>query len=323
MPKRASVSRIAGSTVPRSSPTTTTLIPHALQRQDADEVQRSFAHVRALGRVRRRRESRTGGRGASRDRCAARRRAGSSCGSIRRTAGSRPRDAAPSSAAESAQSWPFGEKSSGGEPTRQPATIELAGAPTGRCRSGRSPAPDRDRARSTGRRSRAYCCAGRQLQVDLPLQVLIEHDAAPVLLAEGARFRRTGILIALRPLGPQPEVGIAPVQMLVERAVGGEVLEQVALAAREGLELARPRRPVRHSRRNSTNGSLRKRSLSALTRSYSTNGDCAQSLDLRDHRRRFAQALRAPRPLRNPPCLRRPGRGSSGRRCSSAGTDWC
>ena len=100
------------------------LVAHAFERQDAHEVQRALAHVGALGGVARRRESSRGGRGASRGRCAARRRAGSSCGSIRRTGGSRPRDAAPNSAAESAQSWPLGEKSSGGEPTRQPVDEE-------------------------------------------------------------------------------------------------------------------------------------------------------------------------------------------------------
>ena len=38
-------------------------------------------------------------------------------------------------------------------------------------------------------RSRARCWAAAQLQIDLPLQILIEHHAAPVFPAERARFR--------------------------------------------------------------------------------------------------------------------------------------
>ena len=79
-----------------------------------------------------------------------------------------------------------------------------------------------------------------QLQIDLPLQKLIEHHRPPVFLAEGARLRRIGVAIRLRPVGPHPEIGIALVQVLVQRAVSGELLEQIAFARDEGIELARP-----------------------------------------------------------------------------------
>ena len=84
----------------------------------------------------------------------------------------------------------------------------------------------------------------RELQIDLPLQVLIKHDAAPVLFAEGVRLGRVGVLVRRRPVGPDPEIGIAAVQIFVERAIGGEALEQVALAFAEGSKLARARRPA-------------------------------------------------------------------------------
>src|ERR1035441_552893 len=76
--------------------------------------------------------------------------------------------------------------------------------------------------------------------MDLPLQVLTEHHAPPALLAEGARLRRAGILVSRRPLGPQPKAGIPPVQFFVQRAVGGERLQQFALAFAERLKRARP-----------------------------------------------------------------------------------
>src|ERR1035438_7637273 len=81
-----------------------------------------------------------------------------------------------------AQSWPLGEKSSGGEPTRHPARCKFV----------------------------------------LHWQVRKNHPPPPTLRGEGARLRRAGVLVSRRPVGPQPEAGIPPVQFFVQRAVGGE-----------------------------------------------------------------------------------------------------
>ena len=111
---------------------------------------------------------------------------------------------------------------------------------------------------------------------------------------------RTGVLIRRGPFGPQPDVGIRAVQLLVERAVGGERLEQFAFALAERLETRAPAAlPVRHSRRNCANASLRKRSLSAPTRSYSTNGDARSASISRATSGDSRSALRAPAALKS------------------------
>ncbi len=51
MPKRASVSRTSVSTVPRSSPTIDDAVAHAFERQDAEEIVRSFADIGALAGI--------------------------------------------------------------------------------------------------------------------------------------------------------------------------------------------------------------------------------------------------------------------------------
>ena len=124
-------------------------VAHALQRQNAHEIVGALAHVGALGWRRSRRESSRGGTGASRDRCAARRRGGNSCGWIRRTGGSRPRDGGRSWAAESPSPGPSERNRRAASP-RGSRTRRTAGAPTGRSRSGRWPAPGRGTARWTG-----------------------------------------------------------------------------------------------------------------------------------------------------------------------------
>ena len=94
-----------------------------------------------------------------------------------------------------------------------------------------------------------------ELQIDLPLQVLVEEDTAPVFLAEGRGFGAARVLVGRGPLGPEPDVGVEAVQVLIERAVGGEVFEECAFAATESDSdfswtppILAPK-PIWHSRR--------------------------------------------------------------------------
>ena len=323
MPKRASVSRTAGSTVPRSSPTTTTWLRTLSSARMRTKSLGALPARRRPGWRRSRRESSTGGRGASRDRCAARRRGGSSCGWIRRTGGSRPRGGGRRWAAESPSPGPWARNRRAATP-RGSRPRRRGGAPTGRSRSGRWPAPGRGRGRwKDGGRARA---AGRGATGCRSATGETGRTSRAASVSCGRRrFRPSTGPDMPRAIAVQiHSFGIAPVQVLVERAIGGELLQQVAfaLAGTPGTPRARAE-PARHSRRNCANSSFRKRSLSAATRSYSTNGaarrasiSAATAGDCRNCRR-------APAARRNPPCLRRRGRGNSGRRCSSAGTGWC
>src|SRR5205085_1971440 len=81
-----------------------------------------------------------------------------------------------------------------------------------------------------------------QLPVDLPLKILVKHYPTPMFLAEIHGFGRAGVLIWRRPVGPQPNIGLPEMQLLVERAVGGEFFQQVVLAIEKRLKFARPRR---------------------------------------------------------------------------------
>src|SRR5258706_5085482 len=72
--------------------------------------------------------------------------------------------------------------------------------------------------------------SGRELQVELPLDILMKQNATPVLsrkLARGARFR---VLILLRPRRPIPNVRMFFVNRFIQRRVNREAVEQVALA---------------------------------------------------------------------------------------------
>ena len=53
-------------------------------------------------------------------------------------------------------------------------------------------------------------------------------------------------------------------QILVERAVSGELFEQIAFALQKSVEFAGARRAGRHSRRNSREASFSNRSFQAL-----------------------------------------------------------
>ena len=149
----------------------------------------------------------------------------------------------------------------------------MRGAPTGRSRSGRWPAPDRGTGRwPGGGRGRARC-ARAQLQVDLPLQVLVEHHAtANVCGGRRAVSGGIGVLVAARATAARStgrDCGGAGARRARSRWRSAPA--DRPRAARKRLEFAGARRrPCRHSRRNCTNSSFRKRSLSAATRSYST-----------------------------------------------------
>src|ERR1035441_10070668 len=169
-----------------------------------------------------------------------------------------------------AQSWPPGEKSSGGEPTLAPATKnsrwphrsgpKRAGAsapsrpPGGETAGRRAPsgAGDEDLAvapqvgAETVRGERqvvidsdgtaAVACfllRPAQLDVDLPLDVLAQHHGAPAALAKGAGFGRCRVLVGRRPLRPDPHLRVAFVQGFVQRRVGGEFLEQLTFAGQD------------------------------------------------------------------------------------------
>ena len=83
-----------------------------------------------------------------------------------------------------------------------------------------------------------------QRGIDLPLQVLIKHDGAPVFLLESAGFRRCRLLAGLRPLGPVPDFGIETMQMLrPARSKWRSVPEVLLRRSRYASKLAAARRP--------------------------------------------------------------------------------
>ncbi len=84
---------------------------------------------------------------------------------------------------------------------------------------------------------------GLELQLDLPLQVLVEQDRAPVLLAKLARGRRIRVPKLDRPVRPDPAGRVADVKPFVKRAPGGVTVEQFALLLDVGAEFGGARRP--------------------------------------------------------------------------------
>src|ERR1043166_7407167 len=55
-----------------------------------------------------------------------------------------------------------------------------------------------------------------KLQVDLPLDVLVKQNTAPVLVGEFAGCGRVGVAILRRPGVPVPDIAVLLVQALVE-----------------------------------------------------------------------------------------------------------
>src|ERR1700693_5961552 len=70
-----------------------------------------------------------------------------------------------------------------------------------------------------------------ELAMKLPLNPHVKGDGFGVFLLEGASLGRNRILIAGRPIAPEPQVGILRVQMGIEGAEGGKAEEQVAFVA--------------------------------------------------------------------------------------------
>src|ERR1039458_6742508 len=68
-----------------------------------------------------------------------------------------------------------------------------------------------------------------ELQIDLPLQPLMEQDATPVAFGEFTDRRGIGRTILLWPVGPDPKLAILRVEHLIEGAIGREAFEQLAL----------------------------------------------------------------------------------------------
>src|ERR1019366_10520586 len=77
-----------------------------------------------------------------------------------------------------------------------------------------------------------------QLDVDLPLEELVEQDAPPMFLAERGHFGGRGVPISGRPLGPAPGLRIQAMDVFAESAMDSEVLKQRAFTVEEGLEVA-------------------------------------------------------------------------------------
>jgi len=71
---------------------------------------------------------------------------------------------------------------------------------------------------------------GLELQIDLPLQVLIKEHRPPAPAAELGDRRGIGMLVKLGPLAPDPDRRVAAVEILIQRAEGGKAFEQIAFA---------------------------------------------------------------------------------------------
>src|SRR5260370_39297128 len=81
--------------------------------------------------------------------------------------------------------------------------------------------------------------SGRELQVELPLDILMKQNTTPVFSRKLARGRGFRVLILLRPRRPIPNVAVFFVNRFIQRGVNGEAVEQVALAVDVLAKLAR------------------------------------------------------------------------------------
>src|ERR1039458_7305801 len=131
-----------------------------------------------------------------------------------------------------------------------------------------------------------------QLNVDLPLEVVVKLPPPPVFLAECARFFRRGVLVRTRPFGPEPHLRIALVQVLVERAIGGESLQQIAFAFQKRLELPRARRALPPLSQEPGEQQLQEPQLQRAYPLVLHERRAAQRFDLGRNLRRLAQSER-------------------------------
>jgi hypothetical protein len=96
---------------------------------------------------------------------------------------------------------------------------------------------------------------GGELHGELPLHVAIKQKEPPMFFAKGLRFGRIRVLVGRGPVGPGPQIGIARVQVFVERAIGGEASSKSPSSARNrrtarrapsppGVRAETPRKPA-------------------------------------------------------------------------------
>jgi len=111
------------------------------------------------------------------------------------------------------QSCPVGEKPSGGDPTRAPFT-QVGPAAVGR---ERQIVIETD---AHAGRERVLLNLG-ELAIHQPLQPAVEEDLAPVGAGEFGNGGAGGVAEFLGPVGPDPQVGIERVEVIVERAISG------------------------------------------------------------------------------------------------------
>ena len=277
MPKRASVSRISGSTVPRSSPTTTT-------RLRTLSSARMRTKIFECARARRRPSVASHAVGNPVEAEEAHHVVDAQRAAVAAVLADGFGEQAVAVLAVALRSWAAGRPSPGpwgrnrrAASPRGSRRRRTGGAPTGRCRNGRWPAPDRGRGRWTGRgRARA---AARRRAADRSATAGTGKTSRGASVFAGKRaFRPSRDPDRARATRSTPTDRVAAVQVLVERAIGGEAFEQFALAGDERARTACARaEPARHSRRNRTKASFRKRSLRAATRSYSTKGESRSS----------------------------------------------
>ena len=214
-------------------------IAHALQRQNAHEILVALAHVGALGSVH--------AVGNPEQAEEAHHVIDAQRPAVPAVLANRFREQAvavlampqPSSAAETPSPAPWERNRRAANPRGTPPH-RTAGAPTGRCRSGPWPAPGRDTARSKG--------AGRA-----PIAAPPPVAGRSAIAGTGRTLRGASVSRGRRAFPPSRgpgkragqsvhthRSGFRAVQLFVQRAVGGETLQQVALALAERLKCARP-----------------------------------------------------------------------------------
>ena len=79
-----------------------------------------------------------------------------------------------------------------------------------------------------------------QLQIDLPLQPLVEQDATPVGVGKFADRQGVGRTIGLRPVRPDPDFAVLRVQHLIQGTINRKAFQQFPLLAAPKIKTARP-----------------------------------------------------------------------------------
>src|SRR5579862_7013892 len=71
---------------------------------------------------------------------------------------------------------------------------------------------------------------GGELQIELPLHVFVEQNAAPVSARECPCGGGLGVLVLLRPAFPVPDVRALLMNCLIKLRMDGEAMQQVAFS---------------------------------------------------------------------------------------------